>query len=96
MVPCPLRRRRDRQHADGLFAVIAAASEGSSAARSRTIKPRRDQRLPPRPPFETDIILAQVALLEAIEAADQRGRESDQFERRVAELVRASTDQSRP
>ena len=44
--------------------------------------------------FETDIILAQVALLEAIEAADSRGRESDQFERRVAELVRASTEQS--
>jgi methyl-accepting chemotaxis protein len=45
--------------------------------------------------FETDIILAQVALLEAIEAADQRGRESEQFEQRVAELVGASTDQSR-
>ena len=45
--------------------------------------------------FETDIILAQVALLEAIEAADSRGRESEQFERRVAELVRASTDQSK-
>ena len=45
--------------------------------------------------FETDIILAQVALLEAIEAADIRGRESEQFERRVAELVTASTDQSK-
>jgi methyl-accepting chemotaxis protein len=45
--------------------------------------------------FETDIILAQVALLEAIEAADMRGRESEQFERRVAELVNASTDQSK-
>jgi methyl-accepting chemotaxis protein len=44
---------------------------------------------------ETDIILAQIALLEAIEAADQRGRESEQFERRVTELVRASTDQSK-
>ena len=44
--------------------------------------------------IETDIILAQVALLEAIEAADQRGHESEQFERRVAELVRSSTDQS--
>jgi methyl-accepting chemotaxis protein len=44
--------------------------------------------------FETDIILAQVALLEAIEAADVRGRESEQFERRVADLVRASTEQS--
>jgi methyl-accepting chemotaxis protein len=42
--------------------------------------------------IETDIILAQVALLEAI---DQRGRESDQFERRVGELVRASTEQSK-
>ena len=45
--------------------------------------------------FETDIILAQVSLLEAIEAAEQRGRESHEFERRVAELVRASTDQSK-
>jgi len=45
--------------------------------------------------IETDIILAQVALLEAIEAADTRGRESEQFERRVGELVRASTDQSK-
>jgi methyl-accepting chemotaxis protein len=45
--------------------------------------------------FETDIILAQVALLEAIDAADQRGRESEQFERRVGELVRASTEQSK-
>ncbi len=45
--------------------------------------------------FETDIVLAQVALLEAICAADQRGSESEQFQRHVAELVRASTDQSR-
>jgi methyl-accepting chemotaxis protein len=45
--------------------------------------------------IETDIILAQVALLEALEAADARGRESEQFERHVTELVRASTDQSK-
>jgi methyl-accepting chemotaxis protein len=45
--------------------------------------------------IETDIILAQVAVLEAIEAADQRGHESGEFERRVGELVRASTDQSK-
>ncbi|MFL6785966.1 MAG: chemotaxis protein, partial [Sphingomicrobium sp.] len=45
--------------------------------------------------FETDIILAQVSLLETIEAADVRGRENDHFERRVAELVRASTEQSK-
>ncbi len=45
--------------------------------------------------IETDIILAQVALLEAIEAADQRGHESEQFEHEVAELVRSSTDQSK-
>jgi methyl-accepting chemotaxis protein len=44
---------------------------------------------------EVDIILAQVSLLEAIEAADQRGRESGEFERRVAELVRASTEESK-
>jgi methyl-accepting chemotaxis protein len=45
--------------------------------------------------FETDIILAQVSLLEAIEAADSRGRENGQFERRVAELVSASTEESK-
>jgi methyl-accepting chemotaxis protein len=45
--------------------------------------------------IEVDIILAQVSLLEAIEAADQRGRESGEFERRVAELVRASTEESK-
>ncbi len=45
--------------------------------------------------FETDIILAQVSLLEAIEAAELRGRDSTQFERRVAELVRASTEESK-
>jgi methyl-accepting chemotaxis protein len=45
--------------------------------------------------FEIDIILAQVSLLEAIEAADSRGRESGEFERRVADLVRASTEQSK-
>jgi methyl-accepting chemotaxis protein len=45
--------------------------------------------------FETDIILAQVSLLEAIEAADMRGRESEQFERHVTDLVRASTEQSK-
>jgi methyl-accepting chemotaxis protein len=45
--------------------------------------------------IETDIILAQVSLLDANDAADQRGRESGEFERRVADLVRASTEQSK-
>jgi methyl-accepting chemotaxis protein len=45
--------------------------------------------------IETDIILAQVSLLEAIDAADSRGRESGDFERRVSDLVRASTEQSK-
>lgn len=45
--------------------------------------------------IEIDIILAQVSLLEALDAADQRGRESGEFERRVADLVRASTEQSK-
>ena len=44
---------------------------------------------------ETDIILAQVSLLEALDAAEQRGRESGDFERRVSDLVRASTEQSK-
>jgi methyl-accepting chemotaxis protein len=45
--------------------------------------------------IETDIILAQVSLLEAADAAEQRGRENDDFERRVSDLVRASTEQSK-
>ncbi|MEO6225073.1 MAG: methyl-accepting chemotaxis protein [Sphingomicrobium sp.] len=45
--------------------------------------------------IETDIILAQVSLLEAVQAAEVRGRENDQFERRVAELVRATGEQSK-
>jgi methyl-accepting chemotaxis protein len=44
---------------------------------------------------ETDIILAQVSLLEAIDASDSRGRDNDQFERRVTELMGASTEQSK-
>jgi len=44
--------------------------------------------------YETDIILAQVALLEANEAAEARGRESGEFERRVADLVRSTGAQS--
>ncbi len=45
--------------------------------------------------FETDVILAQVSLLEAIDAADARGKQSEEFERRVAELVRGSTNESK-
>jgi methyl-accepting chemotaxis protein len=45
--------------------------------------------------FDQDIIVAQMALLEANAAADARGRQSEQFERRVADLVRGSTEQSR-
>ena len=44
--------------------------------------------------YETDIILAQVALLEANQAAEARGKESEQFERRVAELVTTTGSQS--
>jgi methyl-accepting chemotaxis protein len=44
--------------------------------------------------YETDIILAQIALLEANEAADSRGKDSGEFERRVADLVKLSSEQS--
>jgi methyl-accepting chemotaxis protein len=44
--------------------------------------------------FGQDIVVAQMALLEANAAADARGRQSEEFERRVADLVRGSTDQS--
>ena len=42
-----------------------------------------------------DILLAQIALLEANEAADRRGHESSQFEQRVSELFLASAEQSK-
>ena len=42
-----------------------------------------------------DVLLAQIALLEANEAADRRGHESSQFEQRVAELFLASAEQSK-
>lgn len=45
--------------------------------------------------FETDIILTQVALLQSLDSADSRGRQSEQFERRFSELVHGSTEQSR-
>ncbi len=45
--------------------------------------------------YSEDIILAQISLLEANAAADARGRQSEEFERRVADLVRGSTDESR-
>jgi methyl-accepting chemotaxis protein len=43
---------------------------------------------------EIEIILAQVAMLESIDAANDRSREGGDFERRVAELVRLSTEQA--
>jgi methyl-accepting chemotaxis protein len=44
--------------------------------------------------YESDIILCQLALLEANEAAEQRGRQSLEFERQVGELVGATVRQS--
>jgi methyl-accepting chemotaxis protein len=44
--------------------------------------------------YESDIILAQLALLEANEAAAARGRSSERFERDVAGLVEATTGES--
>ena len=44
---------------------------------------------------ELDIVLAQVALLESIDAANRRGSESSEFERNVTDLVRASADQTK-
>jgi methyl-accepting chemotaxis protein len=44
--------------------------------------------------YETDILLAQVALLEAGQAAEQRGKQSERFERSVADLVKATADES--
>ncbi|HEX8241454.1 MAG TPA: methyl-accepting chemotaxis protein [Allosphingosinicella sp.] len=44
--------------------------------------------------YESDIILAQLALLEANAAAAERGRSSEMFERDVASLVEATTGES--
>jgi methyl-accepting chemotaxis protein len=44
--------------------------------------------------YETDIILAQVALLEAGEAAEQRGEQTKAFEREVTALVGKGVSQS--
>ena len=45
--------------------------------------------------IETEITLTQLALLEANEAANRRGSESDEFERRVGDLVVATTQDSK-
>jgi methyl-accepting chemotaxis protein len=44
--------------------------------------------------FETDIILAQVALLEAAEAADARGEQTKAFERKITDLAGKGVSQS--
>ena len=44
--------------------------------------------------YETDIVLAQIALLEANEAAENRGRQSERFERSVAALVDSTSKES--
>jgi methyl-accepting chemotaxis protein len=45
--------------------------------------------------YETDIILAQVALLEADQAADQRSQQTKVFERNVTDLVGKGVSQDR-
>lgn len=65
------------------FADEADVAQGCALALQRLIA------------IETDIILAQIALLEANDAADARGKQSEEFERRVAELVRGSSDELR-
>ena len=75
-----------------------AASSPRSASVSPTIRQRWPSACAPSTGIEmieTDIILAQVSLLEAIDAADVRGRENDQFERRVSDLVRATSEQTK-
>ncbi|HEX8413103.1 MAG TPA: methyl-accepting chemotaxis protein [Sphingomicrobium sp.] len=44
--------------------------------------------------YARDIVLAQVSLLTATDAAEARGRESEEFERHIAGLVREGTSQS--
>ncbi len=44
--------------------------------------------------YETDIVLAQIALLEANEAAENRGRQSEKFERTVASLVANTSNEA--
>jgi methyl-accepting chemotaxis protein len=77
-----------------MFKDIAAAFEDKFAARPEDRMEATEifYRLMT---FSEDIILAQISLLEANAAADARGKQSGQFERRVADLVRGSTEQSR-
>jgi methyl-accepting chemotaxis protein len=44
--------------------------------------------------YETDIILAQVALLEADEAAETRGRQSERYERTVTDIIAVAAKES--
>src|SRR3546814_6160508 len=44
--------------------------------------------------YETDIILAQIGLLEADEAAEARGQQSEAFQRTVTDLVAATAQES--
>lgn len=44
--------------------------------------------------YECDIIMAQVALLEANDAAEKRGEQSQKFERTVSEMVTTTAEQS--
>jgi methyl-accepting chemotaxis protein len=44
--------------------------------------------------YENELILAQLALLEAREAADARGRQSESFERTVTDMVTAAAGES--
>ena len=72
--------------------IIAGLFERLSADQSRLCE--RVTALQRLTSYETDIILAQVALLEANAAAEARGKESEQFELRVSELVTATSNQS--
>ncbi len=86
-VPAEMERRARLVAAlCGIFRTRFPGDDGKFCAAVETL-----QRLAA---YESDIILAQLALLEANEAAEARGKQSEQFERSVAGLVQATTAES--
>ena len=88
-LPVPEEMDRRAQLVASLCAAFRDRFAGDEAAFRRALAAL--QRLAA---YESDIVLAQVALLEANEAAAARGRRSERFERSVAGLVEATTGES--
>src|SRR3546814_11240651 len=83
---------------DLLRARLTAEMIGALGAAFADDKPalgRATQTLVRLRAYETDIILAQIGLLEADEAAEARGQQSEAFQRTVTDLVAATRSEER-